>query len=196
MIKFLRVMLVSGFLASAKAFSTGAGGCAGGGPAVGGLHLSKTAVTGSFTTGGLSLLVNGKKITNGGTVTININSLYSLMVDRGTKKYKGILYRLAPVGTVPKTAYQFTPVPGNVNTEVASACSSPVVGVTHSNAILKNKVPANLKVTKVATFTLGITIVVVNSGGKSEYYYQSYTVKAVSAPKAPVRKTRRLTGSW
>jgi hypothetical protein len=196
MIKYLRFILVSGFLASAQAFSSGAGGCAGGAAAVSGLHLSSGAVTGSFTTGGLSLLVNGKKITNGGTVTISLNALNTLVVDRGTKQYKGILYRLAPVGTVATSAYQLTPVPGSTTTQAASVCSSPVVGVTHTSSILKNKVGARLKVTKAATFSLGITIVIQNSGGRSEYYYQSFTVKAVAAPKKPVKKIRRLTGSW
>jgi hypothetical protein len=192
-----RLLLVSilftFFPVSVLPYSDGAGSCVGGQAAVFGSHLSntKTKTTGTLQQGKLTLSVDGIVIPSGGTITVKYDSSTTLVVE-GEKDYKGILYRLEAASGTDTTSLLYTS-PGTVNTKISGECDPTITGVTHSNADLKNKVPAVLDIDKEELFYLDITVVVENTATSSEYYYTRYPVNVVKKTKSPTRQPKAPT---
>jgi hypothetical protein len=179
-ISTLALLLLSR-LPVAGSYPTGAGGCEGGVPAVGGSHLTNPVTNGSLADGGYTLTLNGENVTDG-SIVIAQNVQYTLAVE-GAADYLGILYRLAPDGSEVDTSGYLLPSDSS-STQAAPVCQAPVQGVTHTSAISKNKVEALLEVDALASFVLDITVVGENDSDNSEYYYSQYKVMIEAAPSA------------
>ena len=184
-------ILSSNFSPTVLAYSNGAGGCTAGNTAVQSIHLTQTIKTGSLATGGFSVTLGTTKLVAGVPTTFPINTATSLTIT-GTKSFKGFLMRLGEVGGV-QTDAAFSVVTGG-GVQVSSKCTGVegVGGVTHTSSALKTKATATLKLGSAASsMPLDVTVVVVNTGGVSEYYYTQFKLSAGSSTtpvKAPSRK--------
>ena len=106
------------------------------------------------------------------------------LVLAGTSAFRGFLLRLGSTG--PST---FDALSGgsDSNVQVATVCDD-VGGVCHNSNSDKRSITANLKMAESSNdMPLDVTVVVLNTGGVSEYYYTAYTIsaQAMSTPVAP-----------
>jgi hypothetical protein len=182
-------------------FSDGAGGCSGNAAAVKGFHLdtlggTRKVTTGSLQTGGLSLVVNGAVIPNGGTVTVEAEALNALFV-MGMSDYRGILMRLESLTTGVDATTFLTPLGGGTaNAEACAALNKKeIVGVTHKDGDLKNRLASVLNVSQnnLGMYNLDITVVVKNSD-TSVYYHTQYKVNVVKTTKPPTKAPKVMMG--
>jgi len=124
----------------------------------------------------------------GQTAVIDVGVDNSLVL-AGTSAFRGFLLRL---GTGSSTASTLDSLSGSdSNVQVATVCND-VGGVCHNSNSDKSSITANLNMAESSNdMPLDVTVVVVYSGGASEYYYTSYTISAqaastpVAAPVAP-----------
>jgi hypothetical protein len=182
---YLLALLLLGSSPFVESYPSGAGGCDGNGPAVGGDHLENPVTTGTLADGGLTLVMNGETITEG-PITVSLQTLYTFVIE-GTADYAGILFRLAPDGSmVDDTTGYLQPAPDQDQTQAAeNVCANPVQGVTHTSADLKNDLAAIMEVDVAASYVLDITVVVENDSDNSEYYHSQYQIVAEAAASAP-----------
>ena len=145
------------------AFPDGAGGCMGGMAAVEGLHLdtsnNRPVVGGTLADGAIRVTV--------GDLLLDVNTVNELPVGQdllvGVEAddimFLGVLVRLqAPDGVDTTGAL----IPG-ANVGPASACSSPIVGITHMNRDPKTMATGTLRFDEeIEGITLDVTIVFLN----------------------------------
>jgi hypothetical protein len=179
----------------------GAGACGGNAAAVKGLHLdtlggTRKVTTGSLQTGGLSLVVNGAVVPNGGTVTVEAEALNALFV-MGMSDYRGILMRLESLTTGVDASTFLTPLGGGTaNAEACAALNKKeIVGVTHKDGDLKNRLASVLNVSQnnLGMYNLDITVVVKNSD-TSVYYHTQYKVNVIKTTKPPTKAPKVMMG--
>lgn len=167
--KFLTLLLliVALLCKSATSSPVGASSCPANTAAVGGSHLTN-AKKGTLAAGGFTVRVGGVTLPAGGTAVFKTSSTITVT---GNKQFKGFLIRLGEIGNVSTDTALSTSSGG-----ISSACrTAGVGGVTHTSSSLKRSVTATVRMTKAAVkMPLDITIVVINAGGKSEYYYSKY----------------------
>jgi hypothetical protein len=173
------VFVTTALFSSAQAFSTGAGGCDGGGAAVRGFHLtaSKTIATGSLADGGVGLYLEGALL-NPTTVTNFTASNLNILSLNGTSDYRGLLVRLSSDVNASTVLLEITD-----DLKEADVCTAPVSGLTHSNGDLKNNQAMSLFLAE-GNLTLDVTIVFANNATNSIYYYSSYMLNAVAPDEA------------
>jgi hypothetical protein len=178
------IAALSSRLGLVQGYSTGAGGCSGGMPAVSGLHREQsTIVNGTLDAGRLTLVVNDVEL-NFTTFDIKLNtSATNTIYVSGVNTYKGVLYRLEAHDESDVTG-MLELVEGDSNTKFAdNVCVAPVAGVTHANSDEKNEVPVTLITGEdPALYHLDVTIVLQNSADRSEYYYSRYTITVGDVP--------------
>ena len=171
-------ILWNNFSPTVLAFSNGAGGCTAGNTAVQSIHLTQSIKTGSLATGGFSVTLGITKLVAGVPSTFPINTATSLTI-AGTKSFKGFLMRLGEVGGVQTDAAFSVVTSGGIQISTKCTGVEGVGGVTHTSSALKSKATATLKVASAAaSMPLDVTVVVVNTGGVSEYYYSQFKVSA------------------
>jgi hypothetical protein len=161
-----------------SAYSSGAGGCAGGVAAVQGSHLDKTKseyMTGSLKKGNYNVTVGGRNLVVGKATNITTNKAYTITV-KGKQPIKGILIR---VETPAK--YMLDPVGNLLQDAVAcAALNKPAVqGITHKSSVNKASASAKLMVMAPANgIKMDITVVLDNDSAESIYYYSKYILNA------------------
>ena len=176
----LIISLFLAFIASnVKGFEEGAGGCAGGKAAVGGSHLTKrTVVSRTLAQMGVTVSVGGVTIAPGTrgvvpygrTLTVRVNS----------RDMEGILIRVqAPSGV--STRGVLTPGRG---LQVARACRSPVVGVTHTYDTSRNSHVSQVRFPNPTRGVIfDITIVYENEFNYAEHAYGRIIVDFTKNPR-------------
>jgi hypothetical protein len=175
------LLLVAALSKSVDAFSSGAGACGPGNTSVQGPHLMD-ATTGSLSDGGFTISLDGTALSESKTSTFAVGE--DVKVTVAGKSFKGFLVRLGQTDVDTKGAF----TPGGDDVQVASACFD-AGGITHKSGSVKTTVSATLNLAEAATdMPVDVTVVVVNSGGKSEYYYSQFmvTAGAAAATEAPV----------
>jgi hypothetical protein len=150
------------------AYPSGAGGCAGGGPAVGRPHLdsSEQEITNtSFDEKNVTVSIGGIIIPKGGTADVVATIATDILVTG--INMKGSLFRLsAPDGY--NTRDMITPAFGTRS--AANVCRAPVVGITHFNRYYKSVMSGTLDFPyAIEGIVLDLTIVWENSDEVSTY---------------------------
>ena len=175
-------------------FPNGAGGCAGGGPAVGGTHVI-AAPSGSLKDGNITVTV-GESLLEEGEVVMMVadgDAITPVSVFGGPRGvFKGVLVRFeVPVRSGSDDFFEdFSSMDRNVK-DAAETClnsfTSLVFGYTHNNSNDKEFVVANYTVglEDDTSGTLDVTVVIQNSGGISEYYYSGYDVSFIASTPSP-----------
>jgi hypothetical protein len=186
----------------ANAFPTGAGGCLGGGAAVGGGHLSSSnIVTGSLLDARIHFELDGDELLEDGPLYARVNKSTPLTMTApySGKGIKGFLIRLSSSDTAATSDYDLTdalslPIVSEerqpfIETKVVeSLCEdSGAAGLTHINANPKYIIKGELLITQSieSDLLLDVTAVLENSDSKSEYYYSQFRIKARSFTEAP-----------
>ena len=175
----LSILLLISLFHSVAAFPTGAGGCGGGGAAVGGTHLdgSKTLTSGSLAEAGFSLLLDGSALENNFVLDLDSDSILTLVATGGTP-FKGVLMRVEATDVDVQDTAALTP---DDNVQAAGVCEAPVGGVTHSNSDDKTTASATLRFETATEITLDVTVVVQNDDSASVFYYESFSGTAGDA---------------
>lgn len=174
------------FLSTASAYSTGAGGCAGGMPAVGGLHIASTYKNGTLAQGGFQVLLDGKALNPGVAALVSVGQKHTLTL-QSIDGCKGLLFRLGGVGLG-----ALSPTQGDSLLQVAGICVvEPASGVTHTSNVVKRQSNLYLKLVAAGlNLPLDVTVVVSNSV-TSEFYYSPFLLNAaaVTQTASPVKQT-------
>jgi len=189
MIRFLVALLLFVIQKKADANSSGAGGCAGGMAAVGGLHLDTTDGR-SYTSG---TLADVGVVVQIGTTVLDVSVVNDFPIGQDLQisvntaaatPYKGVLVRLeAPAGVNTVAAL----MPGT-NTAIATQCVSPILGITHTNSNFKSTSTGTIRFDEeVLNVVLGITVVYFNDDILSAYIYSAFKVnfRAAQTPVTP-----------
>ena len=114
------------------AFSTGAGGCSGGEPAVGATHLGgdRSVQSSGLSEAGISVTIDAVELSPTQPIDVPVGSDLVVTIDSSSITYLGALVRLeAPNGVDTSTA--LSPA---VNMQDANVCVSPIAGITHENS--------------------------------------------------------------
>jgi hypothetical protein len=172
---FTHLLFFSVALNGASAFPSGAGGCGGGSAAVRGSHLQSGFETGSLGDGGFQVILDGDTLSPGDQVSFTVGEDHVLTV---SGSFLGILVRLAAADGVDTSAALSED--SNLLQD-ASACSAPVVGITHNSRVGKNGAEVILRLDEPSLVTLDITVVLGNGGGESIFYYSGFALAAVDA---------------
>lgn len=180
---FLRFVVATLLVQLANGFSSGAAGCEGDGPGIGGAHLDlrngKTSELLTFASRNVVVTVGADIIPLGGTITVKTGTTTPIVV-KGTN-IKGVLMRVSgPIGYPTAGVIDL-----GLNTAVAKACLAPAVGITHTSANDKDSVSGSLFFTKITTtvdLKLDLTLVWFNSDKESKYSYQQYPIKVTQGP--------------
>jgi hypothetical protein len=164
----LTAILASASIGYVSARSTGSGGCKVGEASVGNAHKgTKTITTGSLEFGGFSVTIDGQTPIDNKSTTKNLNFDVVVTAD-APAFFKGIMFR---VGNT--TSDQV--IPGD-DLQVATVCNGEYGSATHTNANEKISGTATIDLDGSETLEIDITIVVLNNGTTSIYYYSGYEV--------------------
>ena len=166
------------FQKKSDAFPSGAGSCAGGMPAVFGLHLD---TTGGRTVRSATLDELGVVVLLGTTV-LDVSVVNDFPIGQDLQisvsstvdnAYKGVLVRLeAPTGV--NTAAALLP---GTNTAISSRCVNPIIGITHTSNTSKTISTGTIRFdSEVLNVALGITAVFVNNATTSIYAFNEFNV--------------------
>lgn len=181
------------------AFPGGAAACPANEAAVKGSHTQpeKSINTGSLEDGGfqmtltlpggVSSVISASNGIDFGIGQDHIMTLSTTLPDEGM--FKGFLLRLGPGDDSASTASttESLQVSAEDNTEVKIATSvcidnEGVAGLTHTDATEKTTATGVLRMDEVASnLILDVTVVVLNQGAESEYYYTQYVLNAIEA---------------
>jgi hypothetical protein len=203
--QFLMVTSI-GFMTfrTALSFPTGAGGCDGGQPAVGGSHIdsTKTILTGELSEAGIFLYLNGVEL-DPNVVTDAFPTNTDLIIgilsdDLQGLPYLGFLIRLqVPVTTPPiDTSSSLLPTDGvnNTQTQIANACIEPVVGITHRNNSSKIESTGILNIPEnINDVILDVTAVLLNNATFSAYVYSQFNVSFRNSNTSPPSNQPTIT---
>ncbi|GKY99602.1 hypothetical protein MPSEU_000914500 [Mayamaea pseudoterrestris] len=170
---------------------TGASGCDGNGPAVGGPHLDNDPTTGSLEGFGLKVSLESDVLQTSGALTIPANRdhllyLYTEQVD-GSNEFRGFLFRLANTNGESTLGYLTIPESILDEAQVADTCTDlNITGITHVNNDLKSNIAINLNIPeKTNGLLLDVTAVImnrlVNNTWTSEYYSSQYQINVGGA---------------
>jgi Reeler domain len=163
-------------LSFADAYPSGAGQCIGGMAAVGGTHLTATAVTGPLSIGSLVVSINNQVIDESEIANFNVEmgNDYTILIQAPDGSFRGALIRASsPDGA------EFTLDPGDNAADAAACTDDGVLGVTHTNNDFKSELGATLFIATAGTVTLDVTVVQAhNANDGSIYLYTPFTLKA------------------
>ena len=172
------LLAITGLAPTAQAFSTGAGGCAGGTAAVGGPgHLRDGATTGSLADGGVTISVGGVDLAAGAILDATVMEEVTITATAGGDAFKGILVRLESGAT------DMTGVLASSSSllQDAAACIAPVAGITHNSPEEKTSVDVAMMPDAAGTVQMDVTVVMLNNGDGSIYYHDTFTVEVAEA---------------
>jgi hypothetical protein len=172
---------------------SGAGGCAGGQPAVGGTHIISPS-SGSLEDGNITVSIGGNILQTGQTIFMKADgeTSTSVSVSGGPAGvFKGVLVRFeVSVSGSDDFFEDFSTVDGNIK-DAGETClntfTSLVFGYTHSNPNDKESVEGTytLLFEDDVTGTLDVTVVIQNSGGVSAFYYSGYQIAFDTSTPSP-----------
>ena len=159
---------------SAYSFSTGAGDCKGGEPAVGGNHTNRAVEIRQTTLrdNGILVFIDGAPLDP--QVSLETKTEYQISVDSGIfGNLRGILMRMEASRS--GTTILTDPLQ---NTQYASACNSypGAVGLTHSNNTVKKVFSGTFVVNSPDTVQLDITVVSRNDDQLSLFHYDGFNM--------------------
>jgi hypothetical protein len=160
-------------------YSSGAGGCDGGKAAVGGSHTTKllgSVLKRTLAEKKIKVSVGGVDVAEGKTVSVATGKTHAIKVEG--VDMKGVLIRVKAKSGVSTKGV----LTAGTDTQLASACASPVVGVTHKSSTKRKLFSGNIKFSSATSgVVLDITVVYKNSLLKSEYAYGQVKVNFVKA---------------
>ena len=182
-------------------------------PAVGSPHLNKAGFDEDADLDladapqNFTLTLNGESLSIAGETAVSfpINQAHTLELS-SDEPFKGFLIRLGPLPSESEFLTDFTmaltPQDGNdANVKVEQThCIDieNVGGVTHTDSNEKNRVTAMLQMDEPASdMIMDITVVIVNSGETSEFYYSQLLMNAVdpAAPATPAGGSSAATAA-
>jgi hypothetical protein len=145
------------------------------------VNTALVVTRGSLADGGLRVLMDGVDLITDQVLPFTVGTSYNLRVV-GSQPYKGILIRLqASQGVDTSNALlEDTDLLGP-----AHVCTSPVVGINHNSAVLKNNQGGTIRLDEPSDVFLDITIVNVLDDNNSEFYYSRFALRADSASARP-----------
>jgi hypothetical protein len=166
-------------------YPTGAGGCDGNGPAVGGVHLQRNGERGSLSEAHVSLTVDDILVDDAGNITISAGTSHTFVLSGVINPFKGYLFRLESTSDVDTTG-ALLPVINDALSQVADVCVSPVVGVTHTSDDFKTEAAAIIDIDQEASFILDLTVVTLyDQQDGSDFYYSQFQVNVVTGNSVP-----------
>lgn len=166
---------------NAKAFPTGAGGCAGDMAAVGGSHLDnangRPVSNNTLLAGGVEVRIGNATLEVDSSLDLETGVNHTITIISTQFPVRGILIRLqAPDGV--DTANVLTPA---LQMKVADICVSPIVGTTHYNNNEKVELSSVVRFDEaIDSVFFDITGVFINNAEGSVYVYSRYTVNFIS----------------
>lgn len=180
----LGVLVLHLVLHQATALPTGASGCAGGRPAVGGTHLTAYMIEqGPLSDQAIQISINGVVLDPNTEFNVPIGVDHVWRVDMPGDGFRGYLLRLDGGDSSLDTTDALSNIPGMGGTvQVAKVCvdKEGVGGVTHTSRALKNTVQGRLRLDDVGeNLSLDVTVVLQNRNGLSQFYYTPFVVNAV-----------------
>jgi hypothetical protein len=163
----LQATLLLSSLAPASAFPTGAGGCPGSIPAVGGFHLLRNpGDLGSLGDGGLTITIDGTPLDSAVPLDLLYNTDHTVAL---AGSFRGFLFRLASpldgLNAVPNIDF-LAPEAGNGDVQLSDICNNlDVAGVTHVINDVKTAVSATINSDTVyeALFDVTVSIYVLST---------------------------------
>lgn len=164
------------FASDVNAFPTGAGGCSEGGPAVGGAHLTASAILKptDLAAGKFDLFVNGVSLIDGdASDQLETDTDLTIEIISNMHQFKGALMRVySDTGSL---AFE----PGrNAGTAFACDLHERVEGITHTNAAGKTKLSGILRVSdEVEKVKLEVTLVIATNEILSLHLYQAFDLQ-------------------
>ena len=167
--------LIATLASTAHAFSTGAGGCAGGVPAVAGLHIRDDQTTGSLADGGVTISVGGTELAAGATVDATAMEEVTITATATGSPFKGILVRLESGATDMSGVLTSS----SALLSDAAACSAPVAGITHTSSEPKTSADVTMLADAAMEVSMDVTVVMDNSA-TSEYYHSTFTLNVAA----------------
>jgi hypothetical protein len=168
MIWITTLILLTLVVTCTDGFPGGAGGC-GPYPSIGAPHFDtsngKIVTELPFATGpkALSLIVGGSPHAISGTTTVKVGAITDMNII-GTG-IKGVLFRLS---AIPDVNLSGVPVPG-AGAAIASACTLPLIGITHTNNIEKTSIGGTVQFKQATNITVDLTVVFSNNATTSQY---------------------------
>jgi len=178
--KSVVISLFLAFLVSnVRSFENGAGGCVGGKVAVGGPHLTQpTVVSRTLAQKGVTVSIGGVTIAPGKTGVVPYGR--SLTIRVNSREMEGILIRVqAPSGV--STRGVLTPGRG---LQMARACRSPVVGVTHMDDFYRSSFVSQVRFPNPTRGVIfDISIVYENDENRAEHAYGRIRVDFTQKPR-------------
>jgi hypothetical protein len=165
-VSYLALFASSGVEAS----PTGAAGCTSGQAAVVGGHTMANPTTGSLDMGSIQVDIDGVPLSPDVARELVIGEAYALTVSRDAG-FKGVLARTEGITLIP-----------NVNTQEASVCVSPAVGITHFDNEIKTSASGLIEGEAGDSALLEVTVVISNNADEgNEYYYSAFPVSFVAS---------------
>jgi hypothetical protein len=174
-LQLLLLLLTTSFLLPAPVvgFPSGAGGCVTGEPSVSGPHVPST--TGDLTLAGndIEVSVDGTVLDPSTPLAIAAGEEHVITISAtGATPFRGYLLALSTASGLDLSAAL---VPQNDTIgQTATACTAPLFGVTHTSNSDKTQVSAFFSLDGEAELVLDVTVVILNSGGVSQYGYAGY----------------------
>jgi hypothetical protein len=182
-------------------FSTGAGGCGGGGPAVGGMHIdfltaasAQDGMNATLFEAATVVWLDGVRFEPNMPTILPTGQDISFRIETFQVALRGFLIRVeAPDPDVDLTGTIASDSPLVQNAAACDQESGNVVGLTHTDASEKAIVNATLRLDHVAVnVTIGVTVVFINNANLSVFAYDNYTVSFGSNTLPPSATTSAI----
>jgi hypothetical protein len=176
-------------------FSTGAGGCGGGGPAVGGMHIdfltaasAQEGMNATLFDAATVVWLDGVRFEPNMPTILPTGQYISFRIETFQVALRGFLIRVeAPGPDVDLSGIIESDSPLAQNAAACDQESGNVVGLTHTDASEKTTVNATLRSDLVAVnVTIGVTVVFINNANLSVFAYDSYMVSFGSNTLPPI----------
>jgi hypothetical protein len=168
-------------------FSTGAGGCGGGGPAVGGRHIdfltaasAQDGMNATLFDAATVVWLDGVRFEPNMPTILPTGQDISFRIETFQVALRGFLIRVEAPDLNPDVDLSAIISSDSPLAQNAVACaqeSGNVVGLTHTDASEKTTVNTTLRSDLLAVnVTIGVTVVFINNANLSVFAYDSYTV--------------------
>jgi hypothetical protein len=172
------------------AFSTGAGGCPAGTPAVSDFHTlatsGRTIDNVPFASSGVVFTINGAAIDPNDPVSIRRSTSGYLFSVKSNATANNTIFRGALIRVEQGDGAGMAFGPSSNNAQAAVSCVEPALGVTHKDAENKTLLTGAFSTESInASITVDVTVVFENSGSVSRYTHEQFIVGVVEADTGP-----------
>jgi hypothetical protein len=159
--------------APAAGFPSGAGGCVTGEPSVSGPHVPSASGDLTLSGNGIEVSVDGTVLDPDTPLSISAGEEHVITITAtGATPFRGYLMALSTSAGTDLSA-ALAPEDDAAG-QAASVCAAPLFGITHTSNADKTEVSSVFSLDEETELILDVTVVIVNSGGVSEYGYGGY----------------------